>query len=511
MGKQISRSARNIAWLEEHCRVPEGRLVGEPVKIRPAQRKIIEGIYDSPTRRAIISMGRKNTKTATSAMLILLHLVGPEARRNSQLYSAAQSRDQAGILFRLASKIVMQSPTLRSYVTVRESAKELVCSEIGTSYKALSADVATNLGLSPAMVVHDELGQVRGPTSDLYDAIETAFGAQEDPLSIIISTQAPTDADLLSLLIDDAATGSDPTTKLFFWTAPVEDDPFAEATWHKANPMLGDILNIAVVRELAETARRMPSKEASFRNLVLNQRVDQSSPLVPRAVWMACASDPDRAALSGGSVFMGLDLSARNDLTALAYGVQDAARAWHAWVEFFAPSKGLVERARRDRVPYDIWADKGLITLTPGASVDYEVVGARLAELCDEYSVEAIAFDRWRIDVLKKELERLGVELPLVPFGQGFKDMSPAVDAVEAALNNGQLRHGGNPVLTWCAANCQASSDPAGNRKLDKARSTGRIDGFVALTMMLGVAGMKVEKPAGPSVYETRGIQEIRL
>jgi phage terminase large subunit-like protein len=507
----VKRSQRNIEWLETHCCVPEGRLVGQPIKIRPAQRKIIEGIYDSPTRRAIISMGRKNTKTATSAMLILLHLVGPEARRNSQLYSAAQSRDQAGILFRLASKIVMQSPTLRSYVTVRESAKELICPELGSAYKALSADVATNLGLSPAMVVHDELGQVRGPTSDLYDALETAFGAQEDPLSIIISTQAPTDADLLSLLIDDAAKGSDPTTKLFFWTAPLEDDPFAEATWYKANPMLGDILNVAVVRELAETARRMPSKEASFRNLVLNQRVNQSSPLIPRAIWMACAGEPDRTVLTTGPVFAGLDLSARNDLTALAYGAMDATRSWHVWVEFFAPSKGVVDRSRRDRVPYDIWADKGLITLTPGASVDYEFVATRLAELCEEYSVEAIAFDRWRIDVLQKELVRLNVELPLVPFGQGFKDMSPAVDAMEAALNNEQVRHGGNPVLTWCAANCQASSDPAGNRKLDKARSTGRIDGIVALAMMVGSAGMKLEKPAGPSIYETRGIEEISI
>lgn len=499
----MKHSTRNIAWLEEHCFVPEGRLVGQRIKIRPAQRKILEGIYDSPTRRAIISQGRKNGKTSLSAMLVLLHLVGPEQNKNAQIYSAAQSRDQAGLLFRLASKIVMQSPTLRGYVTVRESAKELFCPELGTRYKALSADVATNLGLSPSVVVHDELGQVRGPTSELYDALETAFGAQESPLSIIISTQAPTDADLLSLLIDDAAKGSDPTTKLFFWTAPQEDDPFTEATWRKANPMLGDILNIEVVRELAETARRMPSKEASFRNLVLNQRINQDSPLVPRAVWEACSGEPDRDVLASSPVFMALDLSARNDLTALAYGAQDAERRWHCWVEFFAPSKGVHDRARRDHVPYDVWADQGLLTLTPGASVDYEFVAKRMVELCEDLDVQAIAFDRWRIDVLKKELERLERELPLVPFGQGFKDMSPAVDAVEAALNNEQVRHGGNEILTWCAANTVASSDPAGNRKLDKSKSTGRIDGFVALTMMIGSAGTVEEKPPiTRSLYE---------
>lgn len=510
MGK-VKRSACNIRWLEEHCRVPEGRLVGKPIKIRQIQRTIMRGIYDSPTRQGIISIGRKNGKTSTSAMLILLHLVGPEARQNAQLFSAAQSRDQAALTFGLASKIVQFSPTLRAYVTIHESAKELRCPELGTKYKALSADVATNLGLSPVLVIHDELGQVRGPTSDLYNALETAFGAQEDPLSIIISTQAPSDADLLSILIDDAAKGGDPKTKLFLWTAPIEDDPFCVKTWRKANPMLGDILNINEVREQAEKARRMPSEEASFRNLVLNQRVNQASPLIPRAIWMACAGEPDREVLHSAPVFAGLDLSARNDLTALAYGAQDEARVWHVWLEFFAPSKGVVERARRDKAPYDIWADKGLITLTPGASVDYEIIARRLAELCDDHQVEAVAFDRWRIDVLKKELERIGVELPLVPFGQGFRDMGPAVDAVESALANVKIRHGGNPVLTWCAANAVASRDPAGSRKLDKIKSTGRIDGLVALTMMIGSATMKVEKPDGPSVYETRGVEEIKL
>ncbi|TQE93740.1 MAG: terminase, partial [Spiribacter salinus] len=209
------------------------------MKLRNWQKQWIKSIYDQPTRRAIISVGRKNSKTATSACLLLLHLVGPEARVNSQLYSAAQSRDQASIVFNLAAKMVRQNPVLSDYITIREAAKQLVCAEIGTTYKALSADASTAYGLSPAFVVHDELGQVRGPRSELYEALETAAGAQEAPLSVIISTQAATDGDLLSVLIDDALSGEDPETRLWLYTAPDDADPFSHEAQKAANPALG--------------------------------------------------------------------------------------------------------------------------------------------------------------------------------------------------------------------------------------------------------------------------------
>ena len=183
------------------CRIPEGKFVGQPVKLVDFQKDTIRGIYDSPTRRAIISFGRKNAKTTLAAFLLLLHLCGPEARANAQLYSAAQSREQASILFSLAAKIVRMSPDLGQVVAIRDTAKQLFCAELGTLYRALSAEASTAYGLSPVFTVHDELGQVRGPRSELYEALETASAAQENPLSIIISTQAPTNADLLSLLM----------------------------------------------------------------------------------------------------------------------------------------------------------------------------------------------------------------------------------------------------------------------------------------------------------------------
>lgn len=488
----MSRSARNIRWIESHLRVPEGALVGEPIKLRPWQRKVLRGIYDSPTRRALISFARKNGKTALAACLLLLHLVGPEAQPNSQLYSAAQSRDQASILFALAAKMVRMSPDLSQYVVVRDTAKQLACPELGTLYRALSAEASTAYGLSPAFVVHDELGQVRGPRSDLYEALETAAGAQKSPLSIVISTQAPTDADLLSVLIDDAARGEDPQTKLFLFSASKDLDPFGDEAIKAANPAFGDFQNAQEVRSQAESARRMPSRESAFRNLVLNQRVNMVNPFIAESAWASCAGEVDHDALQYGEVFIGLDLSSRNDLTAVVAVARDPDGVWHTEPYFFTPMVGLKERAHRDRAPYDLWVEQGYITATPGASVDYEVVATWLSEYCSVREVQRINFDRWRIDVLKAELARIGAELPLEPFGQGFRDMTPALDALESEIANGNIRHGGHPVLTMCAANAVATSDPAGNRKLDKSKATGRIDGMVALAMAMGGASAQV-------------------
>jgi len=494
--RKVSEPTRgdvNIAWIESTCRVPEGALVGQPVQLREWQRQIIRGIYDTATRRAIISFGRKNGKTALAAFLLLLHLVGPEAKANSQLFSAAQSREQASILFSLAAKCARMSPDLIQYVTIRDTAKELLCHELGTKYRALSADASTAYGLSPVFVVHDELGQVRGPRSELYDALETASAAQETPLSIVISTQAPTDADLLSLLIEDAKGKGDPETKLWLYTAPEDLDPFSDEAIVAANPAFGDFQNPKEVRKQAETARRMPSAENAYRNLILNQRVNMSNPFISRAVWEANGGAPSFDVFDR-DVYIGLDLSSRHDLTA-AVAVVKRGGKWHVWPTFFVPRQGLAERAHRDRVPYDVWAQQGHLLTTPGPTVDYEFVAKWLVEFCDDHGVKSIRFDRWRMDVLKAELARMNATLPLEEFGQGYKSMTPALDTLEAELAGGTVLHGNHPTLTMCASNAVAVTDPAGNRKLDKSKATGRIDGMVALAMAIGGASQAINEP----------------
>lgn len=488
--KLSSRAKRNIDWIHRHLRVPEGRLVGKPVELSKAQQDWMEAMYGSPTRTFICSLPRKNGKTSWSAMILLLHLAGPEAVRSGQLYSCAQSRDQAAILFRLASLMVRMSPDLSQYVLIKESAKQLICPELGTVYKALSADASTALGLSPTVVIHDELGAVRGPRFDLYEAMETAAAAQAEPLSIIISTQAAKPDDLLSILIKDAQSGADPRVKCILYTVPEDADVFDRETLAKAQPNWHLMNHDEVFRQMEE-AKRMPSREASFRNLVANQCVESHSPFISRSVWDSCGGE---VLPFDGPVYGGLDLSARTDLTALILmGKVDGV--WHVQPFFWTPEIGLVDRAKRDRQPYDVWVQQGFMQTTPGSTVDYEYVAQDITAICSDLNLCAIAYDRWRIDLLKKEFERIGVNLPLVECGQGFRDMSPALDAMEAELLNGRVAHGNHPVLTMCAANAVTSKDPAGNRKLDKAKATGRIDGLVALAMAFSAAGGAEHEP----------------
>jgi phage terminase large subunit-like protein len=483
--KLLTRGERNAAWIERYCRVPEGILVGKTIRLSTEQRDWLCQIYDSPTRTFILSMGRKNAKTTFAALLVLLHLVGPEAAPNGHLFSAAQSRDQAAILFGLAAKIVRMSPDLKRFVTVRDTAKQLWCEELGTLFRALSAEASTAYGLSPSFIVHDELGQVSGPRSDLFEALETASGAQANPLSVIISTQAPTPADLLSTLIDKALQEPDARVKVVLYSAPLEDPPFDEATIRKANPHFDAFMNKDEVMRQAEEAKRLPARESAFRNLILNQRVEAHNPFVARAVWIENGAQPtfDRKK----KLYGGLDLSAVNDLCALVWVTEDG----DVYPTFWLPGEGLLEKARNDRVPYDLWARDGLLLTTPGRSVEYEYVANYLKTFFRENTVQALAFDRWNMRFLRPWLEKAGFtagELErFKEFGQGFVSMSPALRAVEERLLAKRYRHGNHPVLTMCASNAVVVTDPAGNRKLDKSKARGRIDGLVALAMAQGV------------------------
>ena len=490
MTTQLTRGGRVIAFIERYCKVPSGANVGKDLVLDDFQKKFILDVYDNPhgTRRGYLSIGRKNGKTALIACLLLAHLVGPEAKRNSQLISGAMSREQAAIVYDLASKIVALSPELRSIIKEVPSSKKLVGIPLNTEYRAISAEGKTAHGLSPVLAILDELGQVRGSQSDFVDAITTSQGAHESPLLIAISTQAPNDADLFSIWLDDAKTSEDKNIVCHLYEAAKDCDLEDQAAWQAANPALGHFRSLDDVIEQAARAKRMPSFEPTFRNLVLNQRVEMVAPFVSRGVWILNSSEPDESVFYEEPVYIGLDLSGKNDLTAM---VMIAWRdKWHVKSIFWTPEKGLADRSRKDRAPYDIWESQGFIRTIMGASIDYEVVAREMMDILVDCNVVAVGFDRWRFDLLQKEITELGFVLPLVPFGQGFKDMAPAIDSLETILLNEQIAHGGNPVLTMCMANARVEKDAAGNRKLNKAKATGRIDGAVALAMAIGVAGM---------------------
>jgi phage terminase large subunit-like protein len=233
----------------------------------------------------------------------------------------------------------------------------------------------------------------------------------------------------------------------------------------------------------------MPSAENTFRVLTLNQRRNMVNAFVSAGVWKAGNGAP---ADFDGVVYGGLDLSATTDLTAFVVTCRrDGIN--HVRPYFWMPNDSLAEAVRRDKAPYDVWFREGLLRTTPGKVIDYDFVARDIGEICSGLSIAKIGFDRWRMDRMQMALERQGVSLPLEPFGQGFMSMSPALDALEADLLQEKIRHGGHPVLAMCAANAVAVSDPAGNRKLDKAKATGRIDGLVALAMAEGVEAMAQE------------------
>lgn len=496
----LSRAGCVIAFLED-LPITAGKLAGTTMKIRPWQRTFIEAVYAEtadglrPVRTAVLSMARKNGKTQLAAGLALCHLMGPEAEPRGEVYSAALTRDQAAKLFQEMCAILAAHPELDDRANIIRFNKQievLTGDGAGSIYAALSADAGSKMGLSPSFVVYDELGSA--PNRDLFDALDTATGARENPLMVCISTQAAADHHVFSELIDyglrvHSGDVADPSFHLTLHAAPQDADPWSREAWLAANPALSDFRSLDDVERQAAQARLVPSKESAFRNLILNQRVSAVSRFIHKAEWDRCNAAPDLAALAGRECYGGLDLSGSRDLTAFVLVFPGEGRSFDVVCEFFMPEANIAERSNEDRVPYDLWAKQGFITLIPGSTIDPGFVAQSVMNAAQTYSLRTVAYDRWRIEDFKRELGLFGGSVPLEPFGQGFKDMSPAVDMLERCVAEKLLRHGGNPVLNMCAANAVITRDPAGSRKLDKSKATGRIDGLVALAMALQVSG----------------------
>ena len=493
----MTRGEQVCAFVERFCLVPEGRIVGKPLKLMAFQRKFILDIYDNPkgTSRAYLSVARKNGKSALIAGILLAHIVGPEARQNSQIISGARSRDQAALVFKLAEKMVRLSPRLSKIIRIVPSQKMLIGLTMNVEYKAISAEAGTAHGLSPVLAILDEVGQVRGQQDAFIEAIETAQGAHDDPLLIAISTQAATDGDLFSIWLDDAKNAKDKRIVSHVYTAPENCKVMDREAWKAANPAMGVFRSLTDIEDFAKQAARLPAKENSFRWLYLNQRIEASSPFLNRSEWEANNDEPEIE--PGDICYAGLDLSASRDLTAFVL-VFPKGDGFHVVPQFFLPSDGIRDKAKLDKVPYDTWADQGFLTLIDGPVIIPAVVAQAVADAAETYNIQNLAYDRWRINDFKRELESIGANIPMAPFGQGFKDMAPAIDKLERLVAERKLRHGGHPIMNMCAAGAVAERDPAGNRKLNKAKSSSRIDGMVALAMALGVTSVEEVQASSP-------------
>lgn len=494
-------SGRIIAFAHSLV-VPAGKLVGTPLRLRPSQVDFIRDVYNPRTelglrkrRQAIYSIARRGGKTLLAAVLLLAHLVGPVKRPNSTIVSAATTRAQASIPFRMVAAMIRLNPTLRTRLKIIESTKRIVHLTDRSTYTAISAEAGGQYGEGLDFVLYDELAQAK--SAALYDALMTSLGSQTEPLMMIISTQAPADNHLLSELIDyglkiRGGEVEDDSFTVHLFAAKPGCDLLDEGEWYRANPALGDYRDLDEFRGTMQRAVKVPSLEASVRNLYLNQRVQAVAPFLTQNVWNLGDRPVEEALLyDGRPVYGGLDLSARTDLSSLVLAVEDDDGAVHLIPRIWTPGDTLDERALRDRAPYRVWADRELMIPVPGSVLDYDFLAADVGEISSTIELTKIAYDRWRIDVFRQALSRLGVIVELMEFGQGFKDMSPAIEIFEQLAIEGKLVHGGHPVLRWAISNAIVERDAANNRKLTKAKSFGRIDPAVAALM--AVAAMKLQ------------------
>ncbi len=507
----LSRIERVIRFVNA-LPVTSGTFAGRKFKLRPWQREIVEGIYRTVkgrrvVREAVITMPRKNGKTGLTAALALCHLCGPEAVARGQVYSAAAQRNQAALLYEEMKAIIEKVSWLKDRIIVRDFTKQLEDVETGSVYFALSAEAKTKHGFNVSCWIYDELAQAKDRM--LYDVLSTSTGARDEPLGIVISTQSSNSRHIMSERVDYALKVrdgiiADPSFFPCIYIAPEEADPWDEATWHACNPALGDFRSLQEMRDFAAKARRIPAQETAFRNFYLNQRFAPAElRYIPRADWDACAIQSQEEIdalpelLKGRPCYGGLDLSNKNDLTAfvLVFPFDDYRIVLPM---FWTREEGIEEAGSRDGAPYALWARQGHLLTTPGRVIDYQFVAKALADECAPYDLKMVACDPWQWEKFNQALIDMGADhIPLAKHGQGFKDMDPAVRVLEDIALKWELRHNRNPVMTWCLDNVRVALDAAGNRKFDKVKSTGRIDGIQALAMAMNLAESKqAEEPS---------------
>lgn len=494
----------------------KGEWAGRPITLEPWQQFVLWCLFGwkraDGTRRfrtSYLEVARKNGKTTIAAGLGL-YLMLADGEPGAEVYSAATIRSQARLSHAEATRMAKSSPAIRGRVRIYKDNIHIV--DTASKFEPLGADSDTMDGLNVHGALVDEVHAHK--TRDTWDKLETATGSRRQPLMFAITTSGYdrqslcfqlheyTEKVLSGIVQDDSFFGA-------IYTLDEGDDWEDEAVWIKANPNLGVSKKWDDMRRKAQRAREMPAALNAFQRLELDIWTQSETKWIDVAKWQACGGAVDAAGLRGRTCYGGLDLSSNTDLTAwaLVFPPQKEGEPYAILLRFFIPEEAMIQRSRRDRVPYDVWVRQGYITATPGDVVDQDFILAQIAEDAQVYDIAEIAFDRWGAASIQTKLQELGGEDWLVQFGQGFASMSPPMKELEKLILAGRLAHGNNPVLSWMADNLVAREDPAGNIKPDKERSREKIDGMVALIMGLDRATR--HPPERRSVYEDRGLEVV--
>lgn len=456
-------------------------------------------------RTAYVEVPRKNGKTELAAAIALYMLIA-DGELGAEVYSAAADREQAGLVFQRAAAMIRQSKTLSRRLRIIESQKRVVDYKTGSFYHALSAEAYSKHGYSAHAVIYDELHAA--PTRELWDVLSSSMGAREQPLMMAITTAGYDRQSIcweLHEYADRVQKGlvDDPTFLPVIYAAAEGDDWEDERVWAKANPSLDHIVSRDYLRSEAQRAREMPSAQNAFRRLYLDQWTQQADRWIDLALWDQNAGLVVEADLVGRECYGGLDLGMTSDFCAWVLAFPgDEPDEVILLPRFWIPETELDRPSNRYAEQYRAWRAQGLLTTTPGETVDYAFTKAQILRDAQRFKLREFNVDRlFQGHQLMIELAEEGLQP--VPMGQGFYSMASPTAEFARRLRARKIRHGGHPVLRWMADSVAVRQDPAGNLKPDKARSQGKIDGIVAAIMALDRL-MRHESHA--SVYETRGL-----
>lgn len=508
--KKADRAVRFI----ENLKHTKGKWAGKRFWLLPWQEQIVRDIFgiikedgNRQFRTAYVEIGKKNGKSELAAA-VALYLLYADNEPSAEVYSAAADRGQSSIVFDVANQMLRMSPALMKRSKILGAVKRIVNFDNAGFYQVLSAEVGTKHGLNVSGLVFDELHAQ--PNRKLYDVLTKGSGdAREQPLFFLITT-AGTDKESICYELHTKATDVLSGRKIDSTFYPVvfgltdEDDWQDEKNWYKANPSLGQTIKIERVREAYKEALQNPAEENIFKQLRLNMWVSSLTRFIPEQIYDMGNEPIDMDSLLGRDCYGGLDLSSTGDITALVlvFPPRNENEKYILLPYFWIPEDTIPIRVRRASVPYDVWHQQGYLLATEGNVVNYDFIEKFIEDLGTKYHILEIAVDRWNATMLTQHLMDDG--FTMVPFGQGYKDMSPATKEFSKLLFEGKIVHGGNPVLRWMSGNVVVETDAAENIKVTKAKSPEKIDGIVSAIMALDRA-VRNQGDQG-SVYDERGI-----
>ena len=507
-----AKADRAVCFIE-NLRHTKGKWDGKPFWLLPWQEQIIRDIFgivdengNRQFRTAYIEIGKKNGKSELAAA-VALYLLYADNEPSAEVYGAAADRQQASIVFDVAKRMVEKSPALLKRSKIAAATKRIVNYSNAGFYQVLSAEVGTKHGLNVSGLVLDEVHAQ--PNRKLYDVLTKGSGdAREQPLYFLITT-AGTDKESICYELHVKAMDILAGRRIDHTFYPVvygltdDDDWTDETNWYKANPSMDQTIRIERVREAFLEAKENPAEENVFKQLRLNMWVSSLTRFIPEQIYDLGNIPIDLEALKGRECYGGLDLSSTGDITAfvLLFPPRDETEKYVMLPFFWIPEDTIPLRVRRASVPYDVWHKQGYIMATEGNVIHYDYIEKFIEKLGEQYHIMEIAFDRWGAVQMTQNLEGMG--FTVIPFGQGFKDMSPPSKEFIKLLMEGKIIHGGNPVMRWMSGNVVVDRDAAENIKPTKAKSPEKIDGIVAAIMALDRC---IRHEQQGSVYDERGL-----